>query len=125
MADVALSLLNGKQRVAEDVFGWGRSMVELGMNELRTGLMCLHDLFKRQKPKSEEKEPRLLADIREIMEPHCQSGSPFANDAVVYEHDGKSGIYCFVGKRLVRGGIADHVDDFQHFGAPRLPVTHD
>ncbi len=75
MADVTLSLLNGKQRVAEDVFGWGRSVVELGRNELRTGILCLHDLSTRQKPKAEEKEPRLLADIREIMEPHCQSES--------------------------------------------------
>ena len=75
MADVTLSLLKGKHRVAEDVFGWGRSVVELGMNELRTGLLCMHDLSTRQKPKTEEKEARLLADIREIMEPHCQSES--------------------------------------------------
>ena len=75
MADVTLSLLKGKHRVAEDVFGWGRSVVELGMHELRTGFICLHDLSARQKPRTEEKEPRLLADIREIMEPHCQSES--------------------------------------------------
>ena len=75
MADVTLTILNGKYRVAEDVFGWGRSVVELGMNELRTGLLCLHDLSTRQKPKTEEKEPRLLTDIREIMEPLCQSES--------------------------------------------------
>lgn len=75
MADVTVSLLNGKQRVAEDVFGWGRSVVELGMNELRTGLLCLQDLSTRKKTKAEEKDPGLLADIREIMEPHCQSES--------------------------------------------------
>jgi hypothetical protein len=75
MADVTLSLLKGKHRVAEDVFGWGRSVVELGMHELRTGIVCLHDLSTRHKPRAEEKEPKLLADIREIMEPHCQSES--------------------------------------------------
>lgn len=75
MADVTQSLLNGKHRVAEDVFGWGRSVVELGMNELRTGIVCLHDTSTRHRPKAEEKEPELLADIREIMEPHCQSES--------------------------------------------------
>jgi hypothetical protein len=75
MADVTLSLLKGKYRVAEDVFGWGRSVVELGMHELRTGIVCLHDLSTRHKPRAEEKEPKLLADIREIMEPHCQSES--------------------------------------------------
>lgn len=75
MADVTLSLLKGKYRVAEDVFGWGRSVVELGMHELRTGILCLHDLSTRHKPRTEEKEPKLLADICEIMEPHCQSES--------------------------------------------------
>jgi hypothetical protein len=39
------------------------------------GLSCLSDLSTRQKPKAEKKEPGLLADIREIMEPHCQSES--------------------------------------------------
>lgn len=75
MADVTLSLLNGKQRVAEDVFGWGRAVVTLGMHELRTGISCLHDLSTRKKPKAEEKEPGLLADICGIMEPHCQTES--------------------------------------------------
>jgi len=75
MADVTLSILNGKHRVAEDVFGWGRSSVELGMHELRTGISCLHDLSTRQKPKTEERDPGLLGDIREIMEPCCKSES--------------------------------------------------
>lgn len=75
MADVTLSLLKGKHRAAEEAFGWGRAVVELGMNELRTGLLCLNDISARKRPKAEEKEPELLADIREIMEPHCQSES--------------------------------------------------
>lgn len=75
MADVTLSLLNGKHRVAEDVFGWSRSSVELGMNELRTGILCLNDLSTRHRPRTEDNNPRLLADIREIMEPRCQSES--------------------------------------------------
>jgi hypothetical protein len=54
MADVTLSLIKGKHRVAEDVFGWGRSVVELGKHELRTGILCLHDLSTRRKPKAEE-----------------------------------------------------------------------
>jgi len=33
MGDVTTSLLDGKPRVAEDVFGWNRATVELGMNE--------------------------------------------------------------------------------------------
>ncbi|MGD9826069.1 MAG: transposase, partial [Desulfobacter sp.] len=39
MADVTNRLLDGKPRVAEDVFGWGRATVEMGINELRTGIV--------------------------------------------------------------------------------------
>ena len=75
IGDVIISLLDGKSRVAEGVFGWGRSTVELGMNEFRTKILCINDLSNRQKPKTEEKEPKLLADIVEIMEPHSKSES--------------------------------------------------
>ena len=66
MAEVTVKLLDGKPRVAEDVFGWGRSAVELGMNELRTGITCLNDLSNRRKPKTEEKYPEMLSDIHKI-----------------------------------------------------------
>ena len=46
MADVANTLLDGKSRVVEDVFGWGRTAVVLGMSELKTGIACLNDLSK-------------------------------------------------------------------------------
>ncbi len=69
MGDVTLTLLDGKPRVAEDVFGWGREAVGLGINEYQSGISCINDLSTRHRPQTEEKEPRLLADIREIMEP--------------------------------------------------------
>jgi hypothetical protein len=73
MGDVTMSLLDGKPRVAEDVFGWGRATVELGMNEFRTKIVCINDLSVRQKPRVEEKNPKLLSDIAEIMTPHSQA----------------------------------------------------
>jgi hypothetical protein len=75
MGDVSISLLDGKFRVAEDVFGWNRNTVELGMNEFRTKIVCVNDLSNRRKPKVEDKEPKLLTDIIEIMEPNSQSES--------------------------------------------------
>jgi hypothetical protein len=75
IGDVVISLIDGKSRVAEDVFGWSRTTAELGMNEFRTKILCVNDLSNRRKPKIEEKEPKLLADIVEIMEPHSQSES--------------------------------------------------
>ena len=75
MGDVTISLPEGKSGVAEDVFGWSRLTAELGMNEFRTKILCVNDLSDRRKPLTEEKEPKLLADIVEIMEPHSQSES--------------------------------------------------
>lgn len=73
MGDVAMSLLDGKPRVAEDVFGWGRATVELGMNEFKSEVLCINDLSARQRPKVEEKNPKLLSDIIEIMTPNSEA----------------------------------------------------
>ena len=75
MGDVTQSLLDGKHRVAEDVFGWGRSAVEVGIKEFQTGILCVNDISQRLKPKMEEKNPKLLAEIHDIMEPHSESES--------------------------------------------------
>ena len=75
MGDVTLTLLDGKHRVAEDVFGWGRSAVELGIKEFQTGLLCVNDISARRKPKTEEKNPELIAEIRTIMEPDIEAES--------------------------------------------------
>ena len=76
MADATKTLLKGKPRVAEAVFGGGRTTVELGMNELRTGVVCRNDLSKRRKPRTEAKYPQLLVDLRKIMDPESQAESP-------------------------------------------------
>lgn len=73
MGDVAISILNGKIRVAESLFGWGRSGVMLGINEFKSGMVCMNDLSLRHKPKTEDKIPELLTDIQAIMEPQSQS----------------------------------------------------
>jgi len=75
MGDVVESLLDGKPRVAEDVFGWNRATVALGVKEFRTKIVCVNDVSNRRKPKAEEKDPRLLTDIIEIMNPHSQAES--------------------------------------------------
>jgi hypothetical protein len=75
MAEVTQHLLDGKARVAEYVFGWNRETVKVGLEELQTGVMYAHDLSKRRKPKTEEKYPQLVEDIRVLMEPHSQAES--------------------------------------------------
>jgi hypothetical protein len=75
IGDVTLVLLDGKHRVAEDVFGWGRSVVYVGINEFKTDISCVNDLSTRIKPKTEDKKPELLAEIHTIMEPHSEAES--------------------------------------------------
>ena len=75
MGDVVQTLLEGKSRKAEDVLGWNRHTVELGINEFRTGIRCISDVSARGKKKVEEDNPRLLKDIERILEPHSESDS--------------------------------------------------
>ena len=70
-----VALLEGKQRVAEDVFGWNRRAIEVGIHEYQTGITCINDIAIRVKPKTEDKHPKLLAEIHSIMEPHSESES--------------------------------------------------
>lgn len=93
MGDVAVTILNGKPRVAEDEFGWSRSAVAVGINEFRCGITCVNDLSERHKPKSEEKNPKLLDDIRKIMEP-CGQAEPRLRTTLLslYEYDGAIGL---------------------------------
>ena len=67
MGDVAMVLLEGKPRVAENVFGWNRRAVEVGIHEYQTGIVCVNDISIRVKPKTEDKHPKLLAEIQAIM----------------------------------------------------------
>lgn len=73
MATATNMLIDGKPRVSEDVFGWNRNAIELGQNELSTGISCINDLSNRKKPKTEEKYPEMIDDIHSIMEPECQA----------------------------------------------------
>jgi hypothetical protein len=72
-AEVALELCSGNARQAERRFGWGRETVEKALHERQTGLRCLEDFVARGRQRSEEKDPRLAADIRAIVEPHSHA----------------------------------------------------
>jgi hypothetical protein len=70
MAEVATELCDGNARRAERRFGWGRETVQKGLHESRAGVRCLENFAARGRLRSEEKDPRLAADIRAIVEPH-------------------------------------------------------
>ncbi len=92
MGDVVCTVLDGKTRVAESAFGWNRKAVELGINELRSGITCLNDLSTRRRPKIEEKDPKLLADIHQILEPHSQA-DPQLRTNLIYTNVTAQAVY--------------------------------
>jgi hypothetical protein len=76
-ARVTLDYLEGSPRRAETVFGWSRKTVELGLNELRTGITCVGNFSGRGNRKTEEKQPQLEEDIRCLAEPESQTDPKF------------------------------------------------
>jgi len=76
-AQVTLDYLDGNIWKAERVFGWSHKTVELGLNELRTGITCQDDFSARGNRKTEVKLPELEADIRALAEPESQADPKF------------------------------------------------
>jgi len=69
-AEVATELCGGSARLAERRFGWGRDTVVKGLHESHQGLRCLENFAARGRRRSEDKDPKLAADIRAIVEPY-------------------------------------------------------
>jgi hypothetical protein len=73
MAEVTLELCGGNARQAERRFGWGRETVNKGLHELQQGIRCVENFATRARPRCEEDNPQLAADIRAVVEPHTQA----------------------------------------------------
>jgi Rhodopirellula transposase DDE domain len=73
IAEVARELCDGSPRRAERRFGWGRDTVAKGLREAERGMRCLEDFAARGRRRSEDKDARLAADIRAIVEPHTSA----------------------------------------------------
>jgi hypothetical protein len=77
-AAMVLKYCRGSARKAGKVFGWDREAVRLGLNELRTGLICVgahaafcgNDLW-------EEKHPEAAKALWALAESHCQQDPTF------------------------------------------------
>jgi Rhodopirellula transposase DDE domain len=79
-AEMTLKYCDGKARLAETRFGWGRESVELGLAEKRTGIICIgaqsgYSGAKRWEDKYPEASAtlRLLAEAESQQEPTFQS----------------------------------------------------
>lgn len=78
VAEIALKYCNGSARQTEQVFGWGREMVETGLGEKRTGVVCVGANASFSGNKCwEEKHPEAAADLRRLAEEHAQQDPSF------------------------------------------------
>lgn len=76
-AEMAAKYCGGSPRKTEDVFGWRRTAVALGLHERRTGIRCLDHTTTRGRKKTEEQSPELAQRVHEIVEPTAQADPKF------------------------------------------------
>ncbi|NER08142.1 MAG: hypothetical protein F6K17_39165 [Okeania sp. SIO3C4] len=75
---MTIQYYNGSACKVEEVFGWGRCTVELGLHEKRTGIICLGRQKTRCSNKPwEEKHPEAAAFLFELAEAHCRQDPGF------------------------------------------------
>lgn len=67
-AEVTDRLCEGNPRRAERRFGWGRATIALGQHERRTEIRCVENFAARGRPRIEDHDPQLAADIRAVVE---------------------------------------------------------
>jgi len=78
LAEMTLKYCEGRPRLAETIFGWGRETVETGLGEKRTGIVCLGawSAFGGNKL-WEEKQPEAAQALRRLAESHAQQDPTF------------------------------------------------
>ncbi len=76
-AQVCIDYLDSSPRKAERAFGWDRNAVQLGLHELRTGIVCIDNFRACGNKKTEEKNEKLKFDICELAEPNSQVDPKF------------------------------------------------
>ena len=77
MAKVANDYFEGSARRAETILGWCRHTVQLGLNELRTGIVCVDNYKARGRHKTEKILPNLEIDIRALVDGEAQADPKF------------------------------------------------
>ena len=80
MAKAVQAMGRGGQRWAEVHLGWCRDTIRKGTHELRSGMTCVDAFSARRRKPAEEHLPRLLDDIRDIVDGQCQADPKFQTD---------------------------------------------
>ena len=77
-AEMALKYCGRNPRCAEDVFGWSRQAVQLGLHEKRSGIVCLgHHAFCSGAKLWEEKHPEVAQALWDLAQSHSQQDPTF------------------------------------------------
>jgi hypothetical protein len=101
---MAVKYCSGSARCAEEVFGWSREAVRLGLNEKRTGIVCLgHHAFCGAKL-WEKKHPEVAQVLWELAESHAQQDPTFRTTLSFTRLTAEEAI-----KQLRAQGFADEV----------------
>ena len=77
MARTVRAMGRGGQRWALEHLGWCRDTIRKGTHELRSGMTCVDAFSARRRKPAEELLPRLLDDIRDIVDGQCQADPKF------------------------------------------------
>lgn len=72
-ADIVETILDGKLRAAEDLFGWSRQAIRVGIEECRSGQAHASNIENRRKRTTAEKLPNIESDIRKLFESKSQA----------------------------------------------------
>ena len=104
-AEMALKYCGGNARRAEDVFGWSRQAVKLGLHEQRTGIVCvgLHTFCCGAKL-WEEKHPEVAQALWALAQSHSQQDPTFRTTLAFTRLTAEEAI-----KQLRGHGFADEV----------------
>jgi len=77
-AEMAMKYCDGIARRAEDIFGWSRQAVQLGLHEKRSGIVCLgHHAFCCGAKLWEEKHPEVAQALWDLAQIHSQQDPTF------------------------------------------------
>ena len=80
MARTVQAMGRGGQRWALEHLGWCRDTIRKGAHELRSGMTCVDAFSARRRKPAEEHLPRLLDDIRDVVDGQCQADPKFQTD---------------------------------------------
>jgi len=100
----------GGQNRAEENLRWNRGTIRKGQQELNSGIPADESFSSRGRKKAEGHFPNLLADIKDIVEPKCQTDPTFHTTRlyrpITHTRQAKpttsciNGINCIIQKRI-------------------------